>query len=417
MIKEICFKNWKSFKETTLYIDPLTILIGANASGKSNIVDGLDFLNRIANGQDFQKALNGEGKNLSIRGGVEWAARKPYKEFTIEVLLSENDIDYKYSITVQTLPQTKLVEESLLQIMYDDDLPIKEKYLFNTDKSNDDKNFIDIDIFGLNPLKMISIPKKSILSILSGLENLKSDDEFIVGINAVTSTLKNIFILNPVPSHMRSYSPLSEVLNADASNLAGVIATLPDEERNKVEDTLLRYVSKLPERDIRKIWTETVGPIKSDAMLYCKENWTDNDKAMIIDAQSMSDGTLRFIAILVAILTRPENSQLVIEEVDNGLHSSRIHLLLDILKNVGKERNIDILITTHNTTLLNEMGASMIPFVMLAYRTNDEGSSKLTLLEDIEKLPKLLAAGPLGQITTDGSLLRSLNSHDRREIT
>lgn len=39
MIKELNLKNWKSFKDSTLYIDPLTILIGTNASGKSNLLD------------------------------------------------------------------------------------------------------------------------------------------------------------------------------------------------------------------------------------------------------------------------------------------------------------------------------------------------------------------------------------------
>lgn len=34
--KQITFENWKSFRHATLYIDPLTVLIGTNASGKSN---------------------------------------------------------------------------------------------------------------------------------------------------------------------------------------------------------------------------------------------------------------------------------------------------------------------------------------------------------------------------------------------
>ncbi len=42
MLKEIHFKNWKSFKNATLYIDQITILIGTNASGKTNIVEGLE---------------------------------------------------------------------------------------------------------------------------------------------------------------------------------------------------------------------------------------------------------------------------------------------------------------------------------------------------------------------------------------
>ena len=35
MLKEIRMENWKSYQQSTLYLDPLTVLIGTNASGKS----------------------------------------------------------------------------------------------------------------------------------------------------------------------------------------------------------------------------------------------------------------------------------------------------------------------------------------------------------------------------------------------
>lgn len=50
MIKEIHLQNWKSFEKSTLYIDPLTFIIGTNASGKSNILDALYFLCGSAKG-------------------------------------------------------------------------------------------------------------------------------------------------------------------------------------------------------------------------------------------------------------------------------------------------------------------------------------------------------------------------------
>jgi len=41
MIKELHLKNWKSFGDTILYIEPVTVLMGLNASGKSNAIDAL----------------------------------------------------------------------------------------------------------------------------------------------------------------------------------------------------------------------------------------------------------------------------------------------------------------------------------------------------------------------------------------
>ena len=51
------------------------------------------------------------------------------------------------------------------------------------------------------------------------------------------------------------------------------------------------------ERDIRRVYAETVGKFKSDAMLYCEERWLDNKEPHLIDARGKSDGTLRFLAI------------------------------------------------------------------------------------------------------------------------
>jgi AAA15 family ATPase/GTPase len=100
---------------------------------------------------------------------------------------------------------------------------------------------------------------------------------------------------------------------------------------------------------------------------------------------------------------------MVIEEVDNGLHPSRSDLLLRMLREIGEKRQVDILVTTHNPALLNELGPEMVPFVVVAHRDPETGESKLTLLEDINNLPKLMASGPLGKLTSEGLIEKSLS--------
>jgi predicted ATPase len=58
MLKKIILENWKSFRYAELPIDSLTILIGTNASGKSNVVEALEFLQRIVRGEDIEAALS-----------------------------------------------------------------------------------------------------------------------------------------------------------------------------------------------------------------------------------------------------------------------------------------------------------------------------------------------------------------------
>ena len=208
---------------------------------------------------------------------------------------------------------------------------------------------------------------------------------------------------------MRDYSHLSDSLENDASNIAGVIAALPDEQKATVESTLSEYIKDLPEGDIQKVWSEKVGRLGIDAMLYCQEKWKPGENTNPIDARTMSDGTLRFLAIITALLIRPEGSQIVIEEIDNGLHPSRAELLVKILREIGSKRKIDILLTTHNPALLNALGPEIVPFVVVAHRDSETGESKLTLLEDIDNFPKLFASYSLGDMATKGAIERSLS--------
>jgi hypothetical protein len=245
-------------------------------------------------------------------------------------------------------------------------------------------------------------------SVLSQIVNLPLRKEIAEGVERVAKSLRGIFVLDPIPAHMRDYKPFSEHLQPDASNIAGVIAALPEAQKSWIEQTLTNYVKHLPERDIRRIWAEPVGKFNSDAMLYSEEQWGEEVVVSTVDARGMSDGTLRFLAILTALLTRPEKSLLVVEEVDNGLHPSRSTLLLRMLREVGCQRKIDVLVTTHNPALLDALGAEMIPFIEVAHRDLRTGYSRLTLLEDIEQLPKLLASGPVGRLSSEGAIEKAL---------
>ena len=95
MIKSVKLKNWKSYDNSTLYIDSLMIVIGMNSSGKSNAIDALIFLSRIASGVGIFQAIGGDVNLAPLRGGMDWVCRKGTNSFTLEVLMEYEKNDYE----------------------------------------------------------------------------------------------------------------------------------------------------------------------------------------------------------------------------------------------------------------------------------------------------------------------------------
>ena len=423
MITALKLKNWKSFRDATLYIDPVTILIGTNASGKSNTLDALLFLQRVASGVGIYPAIQGDVNLPPIRGGVDWVCSKSTREFSLEITLNTEDknIEYRYELSVQVNGlKAEVSREELTLLKYGprSQIPKKIRLYYTQPQESAAPGIPSYFSTGTKGYgKRIDVSRSHIVLVQAESFSLKKEVQ--EGIKQVLSQLQKIFVFDPVPSHMRDYVPFSETLQPDGSNIAGVLAALDPLRKEEVEKTLTYYLQKLPERDIQRIWTEPVGKFQNDAMLYCQENWSSIDQIdlfsskrhdpHIVDARGMSDGTLRFLAIVTALLTRQPGSLLVIEEVDNGLHPSRAHILIEMLKSLGHYRGIDVIVTTHNPALLDAAGVSMVPFIIVVHRDSHTGDSLLTQLEDIGQLPKLMAGGTLGQLSTEGRIEAAVN--------
>lgn len=409
MLKQLILENWKSFAYAELPLSPFTVIVGTNASGKSNLVEAFILLKRLVGGNTIDASLAGDKTLTPIRGGIDWAALKPEREFTLKVLVDGegNQVDYLYSVNVDTKPDAEILAEKIIYREYQRD---KTKVVFERDiisgyiDSHDYKDII-LKISTLYKNARWTLPNHH-KSILNYFKNTYILDN-ITEVNLIISSLEKIFVLNPVPERMRGYSPISKTLDSDGSNIAGVIAGLSTRVRDEVEETLCEYAQGLPAGNIVKVWAERIGRLGGDAMLYCEEEWT-HGQIQEIDARSMSDGTLRFLAIMTALLTIPRHSRLIIEDVDSGLHPSRAELLARMLLELGRQREINILVTTHNPALLDAFGMEIVPSVVVVHRDVNTGESKLTRLKDIENLPKLMVSGALGQLTTEGAIEDSL---------
>ena len=414
MFKKLTLQNWKSFRYAELPIDSLTILIGTNASGKSNVVDAFEFLKRVIKGETINSVLRGNSRSNSIRGSIENVFYRSSNEFSLQLLMSDSSqvIEFEYNTNV-------LLNKSSVKLS-------KSEKIFNIGLEG---HRVEIPnplqrFQGITPEEILdfdSVVSDNFNNIVVNLGAGKSEvmakfdlrlKHWRALVDKATYRWDEIFILSAELKNIGSYSSVSNDLNSDGSNLSGFIASLEPDRKAQLEAQLTEYLNHLPELEISKVWVETVGRLNSDAMIYCEEKWGNSGESVILDARSMSDGTLRFLTIMTAILTRPAGSQLIIEEIDNGLHPSRAKFLIELLRDIGADRQVDVLITTHNSALLDALEPDMMPFVIVAHRDQETGESKLTPLDELEDLPKLLASGSLGNLVTRGAIERSISRQE-----
>ena len=322
---------------------PLTVLIGANASGKSNLIEGLRLLSTIASGARLDSIRPGQD-GASLRGNLSGLGFGGSRAFSFHCRTDFEEYD-RYKVTLE------LREGDRLHIQ---DEPATHK---------------------------------------------KAQTKVAEFTRSYQRLFSNITFLDPRPQAMRGYSFSNEnSLSEYGKNLSGVLYNLCRTEETKAR--VLDFVRDLPEQDIEDI--DFIETQRGEVMVALKE--TFGGSAPQYDASQLSDGTLRILAVASAVLSAPENGMVVVEEIDNGVHPSRVEMLLERIARVSKDRRLQILITTHNPTLLDALPRAAISQVVFCYRDEKFGSSRLIRLDDIPDYPKLVIQGPLGRLLTTRAL-------------
>lgn len=222
--------------------------------------------------------------------------------------------------------------------------------------------------------------------------------------NKFQKILGETLFLDPVPAKMRNSSAIDKEIKIDGSNLAGVLYHICKDA--KLKKQLLEFVRSLPEQNITNIVCkkEHRGNVYfelKESFGNVKENWT---------AELLSDGTLRVLAIATALLSVPEGSAVVIEEIDNGIHPSRAKQLMETITKYAKKRNLRLLLSTHNPALMDALPDEALQDVVFCYRDKVGGDSRLVRLSDLPNYPELLVQGTLGDLVTQGILDKFVKS-------
>ena len=416
MIKCFTYENFKSFEKAELNIESFTTLIGANSSGKSNAIEGISILANAMTGLDLSVILDGsKNGNSIVRGGSHGCPRFKASAFRLGCLVEwsgDNDLLYEIKIRVNG---SVMVEEEGLYLVKTDELGPKRNKVFKTKPAEKDRVEIKVQYKNGKQGKDPDIICVRSAAILPQMINKISRDreeqrEIVAMMETVADQLKGIKYLNPVPSEMRDYVRTTDIeLRTNCANLSAVLNKICKYSEKK--QFLLEFIKELPENDVTDI--EFVTTKIGDVIFALKEK--SNNTPELVDARLLSDGTLRCIAVLTAALTSDPGNMIMIEEIDNGIHPAKVYKLIEQLIQIGKERKIDLVITTHNAALMNSYKKDELIGVSTVYREKEKGTSKIISLVDIDDFPEMLLSGGLGNAMIDDGLMRALKNGDSKK--
>ncbi|PDW01162.1 AAA family ATPase [Candidatus Viridilinea mediisalina] len=410
MLEAFRIANFKSYREATLSFAPLTLLIGANASGKSNAIEALRLLAWLAQGQRLTEILQRVHTDAyAIRGRVGDLVYNASPTFTLGCRVADtqvaawNRLDLTIALDATAL---RIHEEQITSA--DQHVPLYRVEPTADPSSHDLQVAYNNFARGGRKPHIVATDQQAVFTQLLTPARFANDhpqSQQVIPMVAkrYQTLLEQTLFLDPHPRRMRDYSFMVDVhLRGDGANVSSVLYDLI--HRQQAHDQVLAFIRALPEQDIRAI--TFVETSRSEVMVQLTE--TFGGREQIRDAPLLSDGTLRVLAIAAALLSAPEGSLVVIEEIDNGVHPSRAQTLLANIQRVAHARRLRVLLTTHNPALLDALPLAAIPDVVCCYRNPTEGDSCLIRLEDLATYPELIAQGSLGDLVTSGTLDRFL---------
>ncbi len=430
MITRIEALNYRCLRQVSQPLVPFTVLVGPNASGKSTFLDVVAFLGRlVADGLDA--AIDERTQNFQDlvwgRTGTQFAlaieARIPDE---VRQLLAEsryNTIRYEVLVLLNPKAQTTNVAERVL---------LKAYKSFDEPRSSDDADFVfsndHVIGFTINegqPVLVKGLAKDS----NDRIETIRLNDYFIPetqiykGIERVTnsqrfrfgprkSALANLpddptnfpattWLKNLLTDGIQQMTLNSEALRrpsppgrgrrfrADGSNLPWVVEDLATRDATRFAAWIAHLQTALPDlTGIRTVERE------EDRHRYLMLRYGAN---LEVPSWSVSDGTLRLLALTLPAYLPDLAGVFLIEEPENGIHPRAIETALQSLTSVY---DAQILLATHSPVVLSLVD----PATVLCFAKGTDEATTITAGTDLPALRDWHGAPNLGLLFAGGVL-------------
>lgn len=418
MISKFWIKNFKSYSGyAELTLAPLTFLIGANASGKSNAIEAIRLLKWISQGRRLDDmTTRGTGPESYLRGQAHDFFHAIPETFDLGVLINDLAGEVVLDVGISLIKDELVITSEKASSPADG-----STWYYEIDgKPNERTDEIQVSYNnfsrGGNKPRIPCSNQQAIFYQLQSPGAFNSEHETSRKIipeiaKRLREHLKSIEFLDPRPAAMRGYAFIGDKeLTDDGSNVSSVLFRICNESPDSRE-RLLNFIRSLPEQDIQDI--QFIKTTRNEVMVSLRESF--RSAFADVPAPLLSDGTLRVLAIAAILLTAKEGSCVVIEEIDNGVHPSKAKTLVENIQKVCDERKLHVLLTTHNPALLDAIPDRNLADLLCCFRDQDDGDSRIVRLGDLPNYPELVAQASLGELVTTRVLDRFLEDKTTEE--
>ena len=381
MLTRIEINGFKTFDGFDLDLQPLTAVVGPNASGKSNLFDALRFLSLLVQ-HDIRTAM------LGLRGEPEElfrqteAGQSDCMSFAVEVLLSRKGVD-AFGTSYETPAQRLRYELKLAMAQTLDGVPrgifVREEQCRPIKRKDDRATYLDTEKLSYtarkrpfielnesrdalqirqdgpkrhgNPMKLsLKEASRTALSTITTAE--------FPHLYALREALASIRFLEINPRAARNANDRFEarVLKPDASNLAAVLAHLKEETASEdrpdgvLSDIAADLASLIPSVSRLRIQNDPNQRQYSFSLGFTGD--------LSFSSRVISDGTLRLLALLTVLNDPDRRGTLCFEEPENGVHEGRVPMLVEFLRDAAnisfdlESPSFQILLNTHSPKVM-----------------------------------------------------------------
>ena len=389
-LTQLTAKSFRSLRDVEVPLAPLTVLVGPNGSGKTNVLNILRFL---ASTVRFDLAAA-----IDEWGGFDYVRRQDGRSPRARVTLGIQGIVTRHASATAPDDYRLAFNQTSKGA-----LSREESFAFKRTKGQGRR----ITVSG----KMVEIrrddvddasPKTRELASqqATGLATLPdwSDSEGGEGIRLLADFLSGIRVLEPDVDAARLPSRfIPGRLADDASNLAPALHRLSRGDSESFATLQSEMRECLP--GLEAIEFESLGGPGKGMIVVLRERGVRRP----IELADASYGTVRLLALMTALHEPEPPAFTAIEEADHGLHPYALDLLVERMR--AAAQHTQLLVTTHAPTFVNglrpselvvcdrdpETGASLIPYIPNAKLRSIKRASKL-------RLGELWFAGALGGV-------------------